>query len=64
MSDNDFGGAKPMPVTGSGCGIRPSKEAMEVDYGVDFSKAKEFLKENQTDNEASDQLNSPKDPSE
>lgn len=64
MSDNDFGGAKPMPVTGSGCGIRPSKEAMEVDYGVDFSKAKEFLKENQNDNEVSDQPNSPKDPAE
>jgi hypothetical protein len=55
MSDNDFGGAKPMPVTGSGCGIRPSKEAMEVDYEVDFSKAKELLKENQNENDPSKQ---------
>ena len=40
---NDKAGAKPMPVTGGCCGIRPSKEAMEVDFGVDFSDAKKFL---------------------
>lgn len=40
---NDKAGAKPMPVTGSGCGIRPSKEAMEVEFGVDFSDAKKLL---------------------
>lgn len=40
---NDKAGAKTMPVTGGCCGIRPSKEAMEVDFGVDFSNAKKFL---------------------
>lgn len=42
---NEKAGAKPMPVSGSGCGIRPSKEAMEVDFGVDFSAAKQFLQQ-------------------
>jgi len=37
------GTAGVMPIEGSGCGVRPSKEAMEVEFGVDFSKAKEFL---------------------
>lgn len=37
MSDQDFGSAKPMPVTGGCCGIRPSQGAMEVDFTVDFS---------------------------
>lgn len=50
MSDaNDKAGASTMPVTGSGCGIRPSKEAMEVDFEVDFSKAKELLKTPEAD---------------
>ncbi len=43
MSANDKAGAKPMPVTGSGCGIRPSEEAMDVGFGVDFSQAKHLL---------------------
>jgi len=45
---NDKAGAKPMPVTGGCCGIRPSKEAMEVDFGVDFSEAKRFLSSDNT----------------
>lgn len=53
MSDKDFGSAKPMPVTGGCCGIRPSKEAMEVDFAVDFSKAKKLLEENQAENDKS-----------
>ena len=32
-----------MPIEGAACGIKPSKEAMEVDFSVDFSKAKAFL---------------------
>lgn len=32
-----------MPITGAACGIKPSKEAMEVDFSVDFSQAKQFL---------------------
>lgn len=32
-----------MPVTGACCGIRPSKEAMETDFAIDFSEAKQFL---------------------
>ena len=50
MSDKEIGGATPMPVTGGCCGIRPSKEAMEVDFEVDFSEAKKLLEENQADN--------------
>lgn len=47
MSDaSDKAGARPMPVTGGCCGIRPSKEAMEVDFGVDFSEARKFLEQN------------------
>lgn len=46
---NDKAGAKPMPVTGGCCGIRPSKEAMEVDFGVDFSDAKKFLSQDHSD---------------
>jgi len=53
MSENDFGSAKTMPVTGSGCGIRPSKEAMEVEFEVDFSQAKTLLDENQSQTEPS-----------
>ncbi|EAT11674.1 hypothetical protein HF888_03160 [Bermanella marisrubri] len=37
------GGASTMPVTGACCGIRPSKEAMETDFAIDFSEAKQFL---------------------
>ena len=44
------GTAGTMPIEGSGCGVRPSKEAMEVDFGVDFSKAKDLLPES-TDKE-------------
>lgn len=54
MSDaNDKAGAKPMPVSGAACGIKPSKEAMEVDFGVDFSKAKEFLTPEPSDESSS-----------
>ena len=42
---NDKAGATPMPVTGGCCGIRPSKEAMEVDFSVDFSKARQLLED-------------------
>jgi len=48
---NEKAGAKPMPVSGSGCGIRPSKEAMEVDFGVDFSAAKQFLQQKELQQE-------------
>ncbi|MFT5593060.1 MAG: hypothetical protein ACI8SR_001428 [Oceanicoccus sp.] len=37
------GTANTMPVTGAACGIKPSKEAMEVDFSIDFSQAKQFL---------------------
>ncbi len=42
------GTAGTMPVTGAACGIKPSKEAMEVDFAVDFSRAKEFLEAHDT----------------
>ena len=54
MSDaNSKAGVKPMPVTGGCCGIRPSKEAMEVDFEVDFSQAKALLEQSRPD-ESSD----------
>jgi len=37
------GNSEPLPITGSGCGIKPSKEALDTAYGVDFSRAKELL---------------------
>lgn len=36
-----------MPIQGSGCGIRPTEEALEVGYGVDFSAAAKLLAEQQ-----------------
>jgi len=51
MSDiKNSGSADSMPMTGSSCGIKPSKEALEKGYEVDFSEAKDFLKhESDTD---------------
>jgi hypothetical protein len=42
-----MGTASPMPIQGSGCGIRPTEEALEVNYGVDFSAAAKLLAEQQ-----------------
>lgn len=54
MSNNPIGGATSMPVTGAHCGIKPSKEAMEMGFEVDFSKAKELL-ENEVKKEGTHQ---------
>lgn len=44
MSDKPaIGTASPMPVQGSGCGIRPTEEALAVGYAVDFSAAAKLL---------------------
>lgn len=43
MSKPSFGKAKTMPIQGSGCGIRPTQEALEVDYAIDFSAATQWL---------------------
>ncbi|MCP5335772.1 MAG: hypothetical protein H7A08_08835 [Oceanospirillaceae bacterium] len=43
MAEKSVGTASPMPIQGSGCGIRPTPEALEVNYGVDFSAAAELL---------------------
>jgi len=49
MSDTiNTGSADSMPVSGASCGIKPSKEAIDTGYEVDFSKAKSFL-EDETD---------------
>ena len=37
-----------MPITGAACGIKPSKKAMEVDFEIDFSQAKQFLNQPKT----------------
>lgn len=59
MSDpNDnksFGSANVMPVTGSGCGIRPSKAAMEVEFGIDFSAAVKLLEQPANNHEVVDE---------
>ena len=43
------GTASTMPVTGAACGIKPSKEAMEVDFSIDFSQAQQFLNQAEED---------------
>lgn len=48
-----------MPVTGAACGIKPSKEAMEVDFTIDFSQAKQFLQSNKDKPKAGDAPSSP-----
>lgn len=53
MTEKSAGTASPMPIQGSGCGIRPTPEALEVNYGVDFSAAAELLKSNQADTQNS-----------
>lgn len=58
MSNNPIGGATSMPVTGAHCGIKPSKEAMEMGFEVDFSKAKDLLK-NDVEKEGSHQSKPP-----
>ena len=46
MSDIKTAGiAEPMPITGSSCGIKPSKEALDKGYEIDFSKANTLLSE-------------------
>lgn len=57
MSDKPIGGATSMPITGTHCGIKPSKEAMEMGFEVDFSKAKELLEK-----EGNHQSNPPEKP--
>ena len=37
------GSAESMPMAGSSCGIKPSYEALEKGYELDFSKAKDLL---------------------
>jgi len=39
------GSAESMPMTGTSCGIKPSKEALNKGYEVDFSKAKALLED-------------------
>ncbi|MCP5326032.1 MAG: hypothetical protein H7A09_06865 [Oceanospirillaceae bacterium] len=48
MAEKSAGTASPMPIQGSGCGIRPTPEALEVNYGVDFSAAAELLNSSET----------------
>jgi len=44
--DKKFGTAQSMKTDSSHCGLRPSKEAMEEGFGVDFSQAKSLLDKN------------------
>lgn len=58
MTDNPaIGTANPMPIHGSGCGIRPTEEALAVGYAVDFSAAAKLLHTHQ--NPATDSTSSP-----
>mgnify|MGYP007012666002 CR=1 FL=1 len=43
--ENDIGTAHALPASGTHCGLRPSKEAMEEGFSVDFSEAKKLLEE-------------------
>ena len=47
MSNKPAGTSSLMPVKGSGCGIRPDLDEMDPNIAFDFSKAAEFLPENQ-----------------
>ena len=37
------GSANALPVSGASCGLKPSKEALEKGFEVDFSNAKALL---------------------
>ncbi len=56
MSDEkEFGTAQSMKADASHCGLRPSKEAMEEGFSVDFSQAKTLLdQKSQTTNPIQD----------
>ncbi len=41
--DKKFGTAQSMQADSSHCGLRPSKEAMDEGFSVDFSQAKTLL---------------------
>ena len=57
------GTAGTMPVTGAACGIKPSKEAMEVDFAIDFSQAQQFLHNSETEPQSTLEQNKPPNPS-
>ena len=54
--DKTFGTAQSMKADSSHCGLRPSKEAMEEGFAVDFSQAKTFL-DNDSQKEHSPTIN-------
>jgi len=46
MNDiKNSGSADSMPMTGSSCGVKPSQEALDKGYEVDFTKAKTLLED-------------------
>ncbi len=57
------GTAGTMPVTGAACGIKPSKEAMEVDFAIDFSQAQQFLHNSENEPQSTLEQNKPTNPS-
>lgn len=60
MSDKPaLGTASPMPIQGSGCGIRPTEEALAVNYGIDFSAAAALLVIQQTEQPAKEPTTPP-----
>jgi len=56
--EKDIGTAQALPASGTHCGLRPSKEAMEEGFSVDFSAAKKLLEESLSDNSSEPDLNS------
>ncbi|MEH6347017.1 MAG: hypothetical protein V7785_18120 [Bermanella sp.] len=59
MSDeNDFGTAHSLPTSGTHCGLRPNKKAMQEGFSVNFSEAKKLLEENSPDDSSDQHLDS------
>ena len=59
MSDEkEFGTAHSLPTSGTHCGLRPNKKAMQEGFSVDFSEAKKLLEENSPENSSDQHLDS------
>ncbi len=56
--DNDFGTAHSLPTSGTHCGLRPNKKAMQEGFAVDFSEAKKLIKESWPEDSSDQYLDS------
>lgn len=54
MSGQKSKSIESLPATGASCGLKPSKEALEKGYEIDFSQAENALKKSQEEQSKSD----------